>query len=274
MADSKNLVKLGKKTHICEYIFSFGRTRLMRKGIWAENTDKMKKYLIVVAGGRGLRMGGELPKQFLKIGEKSVLHRTIERFVSACPDIRVVTVMNPDYIDFWKKYCLSSGMVVPQSIVRGGMTRFHSVRNALEKVPDDAVVAVHDGVRPFVSESLIRKMFDAAENFPALIPVLPCVDTMRALSVKRDALGDEVLEPLAVKLDRSILYSVQTPQIFHSDILKSAYSQPYDTSFTDDASAVERSGVPLSFIKGERLNIKLTTKEDLLLARAIFNSSK
>ena len=94
----------------------------------------MKKYLIVVAGGRGLRMGGDLPKQFLKIGGRAVLHRTIERFVSAYPDIRVVTVMNPDYIDFWKDYCLGSGMVVPQSIVRGGMTRFHSVKNALEKV--------------------------------------------------------------------------------------------------------------------------------------------
>lgn len=231
----------------------------------------MKKYLIVVAGGRGLRMGGDLPKQFLKIGGRAVLHRTIERFVSTCPDIRVVTVMNPDYIDFWKDYCLGSGMVVPQSIVRGGMTRFHSVKNALEKVPDGAIVAVHDGVRPFVSESLIVRMFDVAETVPALIPVVRCVDTMRALATKKDASGSEVLEPLDVKIDRSILYAVQTPQIFHSDVLKAAYSQPYDTAFTDDASVVERSGVPLSFISGERLNIKITTKEDLLLAESILN---
>lgn len=231
----------------------------------------MKKYLIVVAGGRGLRMGGDLPKQFLKIGGRAVLHSTIERFVSACPDIRVVTVMNPDYIDFWKDYCLGSGMVVPQSIVRGGMTRFHSVKNALEKVPDGAIVAVHDGVRPFVSESLIVRMFDTAETVPALIPVVRCVDTMRALATKRDASGSEVLEPLDVKVDRSVLYAVQTPQIFHSDVLKAAYSQPYDTAFTDDASVVERSGIPLSFISGERLNIKITTKEDLLLAESILN---
>lgn len=231
----------------------------------------MKKYLIVVAGGRGLRMGGDLPKQFLKIGGRAVLHRTIERFVSACPDIRVVTVMTPDYIDFWKDYCLGSGMVVPQSIVRGGMTRFHSVKNALEKVPDGAIVAVHDGVRPFVSESLIVRMFDVAETVPALIPVVRCVDTMRALATKKDASGSEVLEPLDVKVDRSVLYAVQTPQIFHSDVLKAAYSQPYDTAFTDDASVVERFGVPLSFISGERLNIKITTKEDLLLAESILN---
>ena len=231
----------------------------------------MKKYLIVVAGGRGLRMGSDLPKQFLKIGGRAVLHRTIARFVSACPDIRVVTVMNPDYIDFWKDYCLGSGMVVPQSIIRGGMTRFHSVKNALEKVPDGAIVAVHDGVRPFVSESLIVRMFDAAETAPALIPVVRCVDTMRSLATKKDASGNEVLEPLDVKIDRSVLYAVQTPQIFHSDVLKAAYSQPYDTAFTDDASVVERSGVPISFIPGERLNIKLTTKEDLLLAESILN---
>lgn len=162
-------------------------------------------------------------------------------------------------------------MVVPQSIVRGGMTRFHSVKNALEKVPDGAIVAVHDGVRPFVSESLIVRMFDGAETVPALIPVVRCVDTMRALATKKDASGSEVLEPLDVKIDRSVLYAVQTPQIFHSDVLKAAYSQPYDTAFTDDASVVERSGVPLSFISGERLNIKITTKEDLLLAESILN---
>lgn len=236
--------------------------------------NERRKYLVVVAGGRGLRMGAELPKQFLRIGERSVLHRTIDRFVTACPDIRVVTVMNPDYIDLWKDYCLGSGMVVPQTIVRGGMTRFHSVKNALAKVPDGALVAVHDGVRPFVSERLIRDMFARAEAVPALVPVIPAVDTMRALSKGMDASGREILESLDIQLDRSLLYAVQTPQIFHSEVLRAAYSQPYDPAFTDDASVAERSGVRLSFIQGERLNFKITTKEDLLLARAIFNLSK
>ncbi len=231
--------------------------------------NKRKKYLIVVAGGRGLRMGEDLPKQFLGLGGRSVLHRTIDRFVAACPDIRVVTVMNADYVDFWKEYCIDSGMVVPQTIVKGGMTRFHSVKNALAKVPDGAVVAVHDGVRPFVSEALIRDMFDRAENVPALVPVVPVVDTVRALSKGRDADGREVLESLDIALDRSLLYSVQTPQIFHSEVLRAAYSQPYDPAFTDDASAVGRCGVKLAFIQGERLNFKITTKEDLTLARAI-----
>ena len=234
--------------------------------------DSRGKYLIAVAGGRGLRMGGDIPKQFLEIGGKAVLHRTIERFVAACPDIRVVTVMNPEYVDFWKEYCLASGMVVPQTIVKGGMTRFHSVKNALRKIPDGAAVAVHDGVRPFVTEEQIRTMFAAAADAPALIPVLPAVDTMRALLKRTDASGNEVLESLDVQPDRSLLYSVQTPQIFHSEVLKAAYSLPYDQSFTDDASVVERSGVKLSFIRGERLNFKITTREDLTLAAAVLSA--
>lgn len=228
-----------------------------------------KKYLVVVAGGRGLRMGEELPKQFLMMGGRNVLHRTIDRFVTACPDIRVVTVMNPDYVEYWKGYCLDSGMIVPQTIVRGGMTRFHSVKNALAKIPGGALVAIHDGVRPFVSEKLIVRMFEAAESVPALVPVIPAVDTMRALSKRTDTSGEEVLESLDSPLDRSKLYAVQTPQIFRSELVKAAYSQPYDPSFTDDASVVERSGVKLSFIRGERLNFKITTRDDLLLARAI-----
>ena len=232
-----------------------------------------KKYVIVVAGGRGRRMGGDLPKQFLKIGGKSILHRTIERFADACPDIKVVTVMNGDYIGLWKEYCLSEGLVVPQSIVSGGLTRFHSVKNALEKVPDGALVAVHDGVRPFASKELIERMFTRAENVPALIPVLPCVDTMRAIEKKKDAAGSDILVSLDRRVDRSILYSVQTPQIFHSELLKSAYSRPFDESFTDDASVAELSGIPLAFTPGERLNLKITTPEDLLLSEAILTFS-
>lgn len=230
-----------------------------------------KKYVIVVAGGRGRRMGGDLPKQFLKIGGKSILHRTIERFAEACPDIRVVTVMNADYIDLWKEYCLAEGLVVTQSIVRGGLTRFHSVKNALAKVPDGALVAVHDGVRPFASKDLIQRMFAQAESVPALIPVLPCVDTMRTIEKKKDAAGNDILISLGHKVDRSILYSVQTPQIFHSELLKAAYAQPFDESFTDDASVAERHGIPLNFTEGERLNLKITTPEDLLLSEAIVN---
>lgn len=236
--------------------------------------EERKKYLIAVAGGRGLRMGGDVPKQFIRIGGRAVLHRTIDRFVAACPDIHVLTVMNADFIDMWKEYCLASDMVVPQGMVRGGMTRFHSVQNALGRIPDGAVVAVHDGVRPFVPEELIRRMFAMSETAPALVPVVPCVDTMRALGREKGEDGTEVLKSLGVPVDRSVLYSVQTPQVFHSEVLKAAYSLPYDTSFTDDASVVERSGVPLTFVEGNRLNIKLTTREDLALAEALLRCAQ
>ena len=168
-------------------------------------------------------------------------------------------------MDYWKSYCLKHSFTCPQILVKGGITRFHSVRNALERVPDGVLVAVHDGVRPLISQSLVMKMFEMAENVNGLIPVVPCVDTMRVL--RNDG---EVLEPVpGAVADRSILYGVQTPQVVQSEILKEAYGQAYDTAFTDDASVVEKYGKNLSFVIGERFNIKLTTQDDLKIARAL-----
>ena len=142
------------------------------------------------------------------------------------------------------------------------------MKNALEKVPDGALVAIHDGVRPLVTPALVREMFDRAESLPALIPVIPCVDTMKMLRREPDGL---LVSVPGAEVDRSVLYGAQTPQIFHSELLKSAYTQAYDTAFTDDASVVERHGKSLSFIDGERLNIKITTQEDLTLAEAVLS---
>ncbi len=234
-----------------------------------------KKYVIVVAGGRGQRMGADIPKQFLPIGGRAILCRTIERFAEAIPGINVVTVMNPDYSAYWREYCLREEMIVPQRIVDGGITRFHSVRNALEKIPDGATVAVHDAVRPFVSVELIRKMFALSEDFPALAPALPCTDTMRFLtreaegSVPSGGDGSQFLFDTQKVADRKSLYRIQTPQVFHSEVLKKAYSLPYSLSFTDDASVVEASGEKVGYIKGEKLNFKITEKDDLVLAEAV-----
>jgi len=229
-----------------------------------------KKYLIIMAAGSGTRMGGELPKQFLELEGKAILQKTIEAFLEACPDLSVITVLPQAFIDYWREYCLKNNFICPQVLVAGGITRFHSVRNALDKVPEGAVVAVHDGVRPLVTPGLIRDMFEKAEKVEALIPVVPCVDTMKVLEKKEEEL---VAVPGAVA-DRSVLYGAQTPQIFHSEILKNAYSMAYDTSFTDDASVVEKYGKSLSYVSGERLNIKITTQEDLVLARAIVSIRK
>lgn len=234
-----------------------------------------KKYVVVMAAGSGTRMGSQTPKQFLELDGRVILRRTIEVFTEACPDITVITVLPEQFIGFWKNYCYNNNFTCPQILVKGGITRFHSVRNALKKVPDGALVAVHDGVRPLVSQNLVHEMFVRAENESALIPVVPCIDTMTILQKKVWDDGSETLSRInGQSVDRSLLYGAQTPQIFHSELLKAAYSQAYDMAFTDDASVVERYGKSPSYIIGERLNMKITTAEDLLLAEAVLKLRK
>ena len=220
-----------------------------------------------MAAGSGTRMGAQVPKQFIEIDGKAILQRTIEVFLEACPGISVVTVLPESFIPYWKNYCILHNFICPQVIVKGGITRFHSVRNALERVPEGAVVGIHDGVRPLVTPALVADMFAQAEYVQALVPVVPCVDTMKVL--RRNG---EVLEAVPGEtVDRSVLWGAQTPQVFHSKLLKDAYTQPFDTAFTDDASVVEKYGKSLSYTMGERLNIKITTQEDLVLAKAIMS---
>ena len=226
-----------------------------------------QKYLIVTAGGTGTRMGASVPKQFLMLGGVPILQMTISKFVNSVPGLKVVTVLPEDYIGLWKEKCYENNFIVPQTLVSGGLTRFHSVANALEKVPDGAIVAVHDGVRPFVSKSLLRRLFAEAEANKGVVPAVPCVDTLRP--VRRSDNGKELIRLDDAPVDRSRLFAVQTPQIFHSEILKRSYDQAYDVSFTDDASVVEKAGFPVKYIEGERLNIKITTPEDLSLAEVV-----
>ena len=229
-----------------------------------------KKYLVVTAGGSGSRMGADVPKQFLPLQGKAILQRTMERFLEACPGIRILTVLPRDHFGTWKAYCAAHNFNVPQTLVAGGITRFHSVRNALVKIPDGALVAVHDGVRPFVSKELIERMFSRMEVCRALIPVLPVTDTLKVLGRDRET---GFLRSAGERLDRSRVFGAQTPQIFRSEDLKAAYAEAYDPLFTDDASVAENIKIPLSFIEGERFNIKITTPEDLVLAEAIARSS-
>ena len=222
-----------------------------------------KKYVIFTAGGSGTRMKSAEPKQFLLLDGLPVLHRSILAFVDACPDVKVVTVLPREHISLWEDLCIKYPLDVPQRIVEGGITRFHSVKNALAKVPDGVVVAVHDGVRPLVSGALIKEMFSQMRSCRALIPVLPVTDTLKSLRRNSDgrivATGDP--DP-----DRSRVFGAQTPQMFLSEELRAAYELPYDLSYTDDASVAARYGIPLSYIDGERNNIKLTTPEDMELA--------
>lgn len=214
-------------------------------------------YAIFVAGGSGTRMGGDVPKQFLELGGVPVLQRSIERFLEAEPSAHVIVVLPSQHVFTWRELCVKHAVSFAQTIVKGGMTRFHSVQAALEKVPDGVIVSVHDGVRPLVTPDLVRRMLDRMASSRALIPVIPVTDTLRCL------------EPGAVLPPRSSLVAVQTPQMFLSEDIKRAYAQPYDTAFTDDASVVERLGIPIEVIPGEKFNIKITTPEDLTLARLL-----
>ncbi len=223
-----------------------------------------KKYVIFTAGGSGTRMKSLEPKQFMLLDGLPVLHRSILAFVESCPDVKVVTVLPKEHISLWEDLCIRYPLDIPQRIVAGGITRFHSVKNALEKVPDGVVVAVHDGVRPLVSGGLIKEMFSRMQNLRALIPVIPVTDTLKSLV--RNAEG-HIVPTGEADPDRSRVYGAQTPQMFLSEELRAAYELPYDTSYTDDASVAAKYGIPLSYIEGERNNIKLTTPEDLDLAR-------
>lgn len=224
-----------------------------------------RKYVVIMAAGSGTRMGAQMPKQFLELGGKAVLQRTIEVFQRACEGISVITVLPKEHMNYWREYCLSRNFTCPQVLVAGGITRFHSVRNALAKVPEGALVAVHDGVRPLLTEGLVQKLFEAAEQEHAVVPVIPCVDTMKVLESR-----DGVLRSIAgAKADRSVLYGAQTPQVFYSEVLKNAYMMAYDTAFTDDASVAEKYGQDVCYVEGERFNIKITTQDDMILAKAI-----
>ena len=223
----------------------------------------MKRHVVIVAGGRGVRMGADRPKQFLEIGGKPILRHTIERFLAFDPAIEIILVLPRDQRDYWRDYCRENGFLERYSMVSGGITRFHSVQNALEYVKSDGIVAVHDGVRPLVGTDLLARLFAAAEAHEAVIPVVPVSESVRR--VRGEGTDGEMSEPV----DRDGLVLVQTPQVFRADILKEAYRQPFRPSFTDDASVVEAAGHTVKLVPGERLNIKVTTPDDLSLADSL-----
>ena len=215
-------------------------------------------YIIIVAGGKGLRMGGEIPKQFLPIGEKPVLMRTLERFREYSRELQIILVLPEAQQEYWHQLCQEYHFDVEYTLANGGETRFHSVQNGLAKVPDDAkgVVGVHDGVRPFVSVEVISNCFETARTKKAVIPVTPVVETLRHIPSQQNVL-------------RSDYCLVQTPQCFDIQLLKSANHQPYSEAFTDDASVVEAFGHEVSMVEGNRENIKITTPFDLKIAETL-----
>ena len=217
-----------------------------------------ERYAIIVAGGRGLRMGGELPKQFLPLSGKPVLMRTLELFEGEVS--RIILVLPEDHIPFWEELCQRYHFTLPHTVALGGETRFHSVHSGLSHLPQAGLVAVHDGVRPLASRALIRRSFEEAERSGAALPAYPVTDSLR--------LRQE--EGKSEAVDRSRYVAVQTPQTFDLGRLQQAYEQAYSPLFTDDASVYEAASLgSITLIDGEETNIKLTTPRDLLLAELL-----
>ena len=224
----------------------------------------MKKYAIIVAGGKGLRMGGELPKQFIPVEGRPVLMRTLDAFHAFDSIIEIILVLPRDHQPYWQELCREYQFAVPHRIADGGATRFHSVQNGLALVDEpEALVAVHDGVRPFVSPEVIEACYREAEAHGAVVPVIPVVETVRHL-----------LPEGSVTVPRDAYRLVQTPQTFRTSLLRRAYEQPFCEAFTDDASVVEALGEAVYLVEGNRENIKLTTPYDLIVAKALVESSK
>lgn len=217
-------------------------------------------YVIIVAGGKGLRMGSDIPKQFLPIGGKPVLMRTIERFHAYAENLQIIIVLPEAQQDYWRQLCEQYHFEVKYQLANGGQTRFHSVQNGLALIPDDAegVVGVHDGVRPFPSVDVIRNCYETARTAKAVIPVIPVVETVRHLE------GEG-----SVTVPRGDYRLVQTPQTFDIQLLKAANRQPYNEGFTDDASVVESYGHQITLVEGNRENIKITTPYDLKIAEVL-----
>ena len=217
-------------------------------------------YIIIVAGGKGLRMGSDIPKQFLPIGGKPVLMRTLERFRDYSADLQIILVLPEAQQAYWQELCEKYDFKVKYQLANGGQTRFHSVQNGLALVPDDAegVVGVHDGVRPFPSIEVIKNCYETARTAKAVIPVIPVVETVRHLE------GDS-----SVTVPRGDYRLVQTPQTFDIQLLKAANRQPYNDGFTDDASVVESYGHAITLVEGNRENIKITTPYDLKIAEVL-----
>lgn len=220
-------------------------------------TDTSTNSVIITAGGVGKRMGGTIPKQFHLLKGKPVIFHTIEKFYDFDSNIEVVLVLPADHVDFWNRLVEEHGFSIPVKVVHGGAERFHSVKNGLAVVSGD-FIAVHDAVRPLVSEEVIADCFKLAEENGAVIPVVSVKESLR-----------KVVTENSQAVDRSQYRIVQTPQVFKAALIQKAYEQKFSGQFTDDASVVEASGEKIYLVDGNPENIKITFPQDLKLAEVL-----
>jgi 2-C-methyl-D-erythritol 4-phosphate cytidylyltransferase len=221
----------------------------------------MQLYVVIVAGGSGKRMGAEVPKQFLELAGRPVLMHTIERFKNFSESIEIITVLPENQLRHWLDLQKQYSFTVPQTIVKGGSTRFHSVRNGLKFVNVPGIVAIHDGVRPFVSIDTIRRCFSTAEKLGNAIPTISPIESLRI-----------VTESGSRPVDRFHVKQIQTPQVFSAELIKKAYLQEYKPEYSDDATVLENTGEKINLVEGNRENIKITNPEDLIISKALMET--
>ncbi|MDX1652326.1 MAG: 2-C-methyl-D-erythritol 4-phosphate cytidylyltransferase [Brumimicrobium sp.] len=217
----------------------------------------VKRTVIITAGGTGKRMGTDLPKQFLLLGNKPLLMHTLQVFHDFDPKAQIILTLPKDWIDTWKKLCDKYSFEIPHITVLGGKERFHSIQKAV-KIAQGEYIAVHDGVRPLVSMETIKKVFKSAKRYGSGVPVLHPKDSLREVSGERNR-----------PVERGNFRLVQTPQCFRSDWLKKAYEDKYSEAITDDATLVGNNGFPIHLTEGNEENIKITTPFDLKIATSL-----
>jgi len=222
----------------------------------------VEKTVIVVAGGKGLRMGGEIPKQFFLLNGLPILMRTIKVFTSTDPKIKVVLVLPKNQVEYWKSLCVEHKFTIDHQLAFGGDTRFHSVKSGLSHV-ENGLVAIHDAVRPLVSDQTIKVCFEQAAIRGNAVPVIPVNDSIRKVDGSENQL-----------VNRDDYRIVQTPQVFQTALIKDAFSQPYDASFTDDASVLESNGGLVNLVSGNFENIKITRPSDVRMAEFLLGEAK
>jgi len=218
----------------------------------------MKRYVLIVAGGSGSRMGTEVAKQFLDLAGKPVLMHTIERFWSFDNSIEIIAVLPEIQIEYWNFLQKEYSFCIPHTLVTGGDSRFLSVKNGLNLIRETGLVAIHDGVRPLVSSETIRRCFEAAEKYGNAIPVISPADSLRMVT-------GETNKPV----NRQDIKIIQTPQVFNTALIRQAYLQEYNPDFTDDATVLEKTGHAIHLVEGNRENIKITNPEDLIISAAL-----
>ena len=228
----------------------------------------MKHFVIIVAAGRGRRMNDDMPKQFLLLGNKPLLMHTIHNIYHFDKTQNIILVLHKDYLCLWNNLCKLYNFDVPLTIVEGGQERFYSVKNGLEIVEDNSLVAIHDGVRPFVSRSVWESCFDIAKHKGNAIPAIIPKDSIRIrIKIKKE----ENTRPIS----RSNTYLIQTPQCFHSSIIKEAYQQQYKEDYTDDIQVLEAlNTTKVNIVEGNSKNIKITDPLDMLIAEQILQQGQ